>query len=209
MSMRNDTPPSRSATRRRVSSAVLRVLLASALGVSSALLVSCASSGKGLIPVGNAGPLQADFTAIEQDARNGNGSCSATEAAIARTESDFGALPSTVDQGLRSRLREGITNLRTHALEVCAQPLTQATVTTTSPRSTPSTQTTTTAPTTTQTTPTQTTPTTTTTTTTTTPTTSSPGGGTPAPGNEAPPGAGNEQGGGAGGGAGGSQEGGK
>jgi hypothetical protein len=166
----------------------VHVLLASALGVSAALLVSCASSGKGLIPVGNAGPLQADFTAIEQDARSGSGSCSATEAAIARTESDFGALPSSVDQGLRSRLREGITNLRGHALEVCAQPLPQATVTTTAPRSTPSTQTTPTTPTSTETTPTQTTPTTTT-------TTSGPGGGTPAPGEESPPeGAGKDRG---------------
>jgi hypothetical protein len=207
MSMRNGTPSSRPATRKRISSAFVRVLPASVLGVGAALLVSCGSSGKGLIPSGNAGPLQSDFEAVARAAQNGNGHCATTEAAIARTESDFGALPATVDQGLRSRLREGITNLRTHALEVCAQPLPQATVTTTTPRTTTSTQTTTTTPTVTQTTPTQTTPTTS------TPTTTSPGGGTPAPGGEASPGAGNEPGGsrpgeGAGG-AGGAPEGGK
>jgi cell division septation protein DedD len=187
------------------------VLVASVLGVGAALLVSCGTSGKGLIPTGNAGPLQSDFEAVARDAQNGNGRCTATEAAIAKTEQDFGALPAMVDAGLRSRLREGITNLRTHALEVCAQPLPQATVTTTAPRTTTSTQTTSTTPTVTQTTPTQTAPTTS------TPTTTGPGG-TPAPGSEASPGAGNEPGGAragegaagaGGGGAGGGQEGGK
>jgi hypothetical protein len=170
----------KSPRRARVLPALLRLLMAAALGVGAALLVGCGTSGKGLIPTGNAGPLQSDFEAVAQDAQNGNGRCTTTEAAIAKTEHDFGALPATVDAGLRSRLREGITNLRTHALEVCAQPLPQATVTTTAPRTTTSTQTTSTTPTVTQTTPTQTAPTTS------TPTTTGPGGGTPAPGEEAP-----------------------
>jgi len=182
------------------------------LGAGAALLLSCGTSGKGLIPTGNAGPLQSDFEAVARDAQSSNGRCTATEAAVARTEQDFGALPPTVDASLRTRLREGITSLRTHALEVCAQPLPQATVTTTAPRTSTSTQTTSTTPTVTQTTPTQTTPTTS------TPTNTSPGGGTPAPGSEASPGAGNEPGGAhagegaagaGGGGSGGAQEGGK
>ena len=170
-----------------------RVLLAGLLGLAAALLVSCGSSGDKLIPVADAGPLQSDFEAVAQEAEAGNGNCSATEAAIAKTEQDFGALPATVDAGLRNTLRQGIDNLRAHALALCAQPLAQATATTTTPKTTTSTRTTTTTPTTTPaTTPTTTTPST-------TPTTSSPGGGTPAPGaGESLPGAGSGQGGGTG-----------
>jgi cell division septation protein DedD len=178
MSMRDATRWSKSPRRARIPAALPRLFIAGVLGIGAALLVSCGASGKGLIPTGNAGPLQSDFEAVARDAQNGNGNCASTQAAIAKTEQDFGALPATVDAGLRSRLREGITNLRTRSLEVCAQPLPQATVTT-APRTSTSTQTTPTTPTATQTTPTQTVPTTS------TPTTTGPGG-TPAPGEEAP-----------------------
>ena len=87
------------------------------------LLASCGSSGAGLIPAQNAGPLQSDFDAVAQAAEKGNGSCAATEEAILKTEQDFSALPATVDAGLRSRLREGITKLHSDALELCKQPL--------------------------------------------------------------------------------------
>jgi len=175
---------------------ILRLLLAGLLGVAAALLVSCGSSGKNLIPVGDAGPLQSDFESVRQAAENGNGSCAATEEALLKTDQDFGALPSTVDAGLRNTLRQGITNLRARALVLCAQPLAQTTTTSTAPTTTTSTPTITATPTVTQ-------PTSTTTTpapaTTTTPTTSSPGGGTPAPGaGEASPGASSGQGGGTG-----------
>ncbi len=179
---------------------MLRLAAACLLGAAAALIVSCGSSGKGLIPTGNAGPLQRDFEEVAQAAQAGNGSCTVTSAAILKTERDFATLPSSIDAGLRTRLREGIANLRGRALVLCAQPLTP-TATGTTQRTTPSTQTNTTAPPVTQTSTTPTTPTSTTT----TPTTSSPGG-TPAPGaggGEAPPAAGNGQGGGAGEGAGG------
>jgi hypothetical protein len=154
----------------------LRVLVALSLGVAAALLVSCGSSGKGLIPAANAGPLQADFEAVDQAATNGNGICAETEAAIAKTEQDFNALPETINGGLRSQLREGIANLAARARALCAQPLGAATTGTTDTTETTTTETT---PTTTEpTTPTTTEPTTPTTTTTTPGT----GGGTPAPG---------------------------
>jgi len=171
------------------------------LGAAAALIVACGSSGKGLIPAGNAGPLQRDFEEVAQAAQAGNGNCTVTSTAILKTERDFAALPSSIDAGLRKRLREGIEGLHTHALALCAQPPTPVTVTSTTPKTTTSSRTTTTTPPVTQT---STTPTTSTSTT--TPTTSSPGGGTPAPGvggGEAPPAAGNGQGGGAGEGAGG------
>ena len=186
-------PGARSASGARTWPVLSRALATAALGAAAALPISCAGSGGGLIPTGNAGPLQRDFAAVAEAAQKGNGSCSATEAALATTERDYRALPAAVNHGLRGRLREGIEKLREDALQLCLQPLTQTTPTSTS---SPRTETTTTAPTLPETTPTQTAPTTNTSTTT------ENGGGTPAPG------AGGEQpneGGGAG--AGGSGEG--
>src|SRR5665213_2033390 len=123
---------------------LIRLLCAGLLGVAAAaLLVACGSSGKGLIPTANAGPLQSDFEAVAQAAQSGEGNCTVTEAAIAKTEQDFAALPTTVDQGLHKTLSQGISNLRTRALALCAQPLPQTTSTTSSPKTTTTTTTTT------------------------------------------------------------------
>jgi hypothetical protein len=147
-------------------------LLASGLlGVGAALLAACGSSGK-LIPVANSEPLQRDFEEVARAAESGHGSCAATEAALRKAEQDFGALPTSVDPGLRRRLREGLSKLRTDALELCVQPAVSTTATT-APRTT----TTTTTPTSTQNTNTQTTSTQTPPNTT---TNTGPGGGTPA-----------------------------
>jgi hypothetical protein len=183
------TPAPAPKPRRRIAAYVLRSSLAGLAGLAAALLVACGSSGKALIPVAHAGPLLSDFEAVRNAAENANGECSATEAAVSKTEEDFDALPSTVDAGLRDTLHQGIVNLRKRAHEMCIQPVGQSTGTTaTTEKST----TTTTTP--------------TTTTTETQPTTSTPitppeeteehgpGGGTPAPG-ETP---GGEQGGGVG-----------
>ncbi len=171
----------------------IRLLFALMLGVSAALLVSCGGSGKGLIPLANAGPLQSDFELVAQDAQSGDGNCAATEAALAKTEEDFAALPTTVNPGLRNRLNQGISNLHNRALELCKQPLAQTTTTSSVSRtSTPKPQPTTTTQTNTQTTSTQSTQT--------TPTSAPPetGGGTPAPGSESHPSGGVGQGGGTG-----------
>jgi hypothetical protein len=114
--------------------------LVALLGAAAAVLIACGSSGKGLIPQANAGPLQRDFEAIEQAAQAGGGHCAATTEAINRTERDYAALPATVNRALLNRLGEGIKNLRERALLLCAQPLTQTTTGTT----TATTQTTTT-----------------------------------------------------------------
>lgn len=165
-------------SRTRISSAPLRAALAGLLGAATALLISCGGSGAGLIPAGNAGPLQSDFETVANAAESGNGSCSATESAIQKTEKDFHELPGSVDGGLRSRLNQGISTLRERALKLCTEPLPQSTVTTSSTKSTQTTSTTQTSTPTTDTTPTQTAPTTSTT----TPTTSTgSGGGTQAP----------------------------
>jgi hypothetical protein len=162
------------------SRSLLRVVLALALGATAALLVACGSSGKGLIPATAGGPLQSDIEAVEHAAEAGNGNCSGTEAALLKTDQDYAALPSTLDSGLRSNIRQGVENLRKVAKEACAQPLVQTTTTTTpKTTSTPTTTTTTTPTTTTPTTPPEET----------TPPTEEgagagggPGGGTPAPG---------------------------
>jgi hypothetical protein len=176
---------------------LIRLLCAGLLGVAVALaLVSCGSSGKGLIPTANAGPLKSDFAAVAQAAQNGEGICTDTEAAIAKTERDFTALPASIDAGLRKALSRGISNLRRRALALCEQqfPLTN-TSTSTPTKTTTNTPTT---PTTTVTTPTTSTPTTPTTPAETIPTATTPGGGTPAPGSESSPGTESRPGGGTG-----------
>jgi hypothetical protein len=115
---------------KRLSRQPLRLLCAGLLGISCAVLVACGSSGKGLIPAASAGPLQSDFEAVAQAAEQGNGDCTATQEAIAKTEADFQTLPAGVDSGLRERLRGGIANLSSRARALCAQPLAGATTAT-------------------------------------------------------------------------------
>jgi hypothetical protein len=210
MTVRDTTPPVPGRSRPPAShrrgrlAALLRLACAGLLGLAAALLVSCGSSGKGLIPTGDAGPLQSDFEGVAQAAENGDGSCAATAEAIRKTEQDFAALPTSVDAGLRTTLERGISNLRSRALSLCAQPLAQTTTTSASPPHTATSTPTITTPTVTETTQTVTTPTV-------TETPPTPGGGTPAPGvEEQAPGAGNSVGGGTGAGeSGGNQEAGK
>jgi hypothetical protein len=198
---------------------LIRLLAVALLGAAAAMLVSCGSSGTGLIPSADAGPLRSDFEAVAQAAASGNGDCATTELALGKTEEDFLALPATVDRGLHARLQQGIANLRKQARAMCLQPA--STATSTSTQTTPTTTTTTTS---TQTTP-STTPSNTTTTppsTQTTPSTTTPSGqsggteasgeGSGEPGSGAGPGAGagagagSGSGSGAGAGAGGVQE---
>jgi hypothetical protein len=160
---------------------LIRFLIAAALGLGAAALVSCGSSGGGLIPLASAGPLRSDFERVVRAAQAGNGDCKATTQALERTERDFHSLPTSIDTGLHSRLSEGIKNLRSQALALCEQPLantsTATTATTTKSIQTTPTNTTQTTPTTT--TNTQSTPTDTTGTQTSTQL--PPGGGTQAP----------------------------
>jgi hypothetical protein len=133
---------------------LIALLPAGLLGAGAAVLVSCGSSGAGLIPSENAGPLVADFQAVERAALKGSGNCTPTEAALRTTERDFAALPASVDAGLHAKLRQGISHLHNQALELCAQMLstttsgsTSTTQTTAPPSPSSSTTTTKTAPT--------------------------------------------------------------
>jgi hypothetical protein len=110
------------------------------MGVAAALLIACGSSGKGLISAAEAGPLKNDIEAVDVAAQEGNGNCTATDAALQRTEQDFASLPASINSGLHNTLRQGITNLRKVATELCTQPLarTPTTGTTATPATTPS-----------------------------------------------------------------------
>jgi hypothetical protein len=121
---------------------VLALVVSGVLGAGAALLSSCGGSGK-LIPVANSEPLQRDFEEVAHAAENARGSCSATEGALAKAQSDLSRLPSSVDAGLRRRLDEGLTKLRADALEVCGQPAAGSTAATVvPPATTPTTPTT-------------------------------------------------------------------
>ncbi len=114
----------------------LRLALVAGLGVAAAVLIACGSSGKGLLSAADAGPLKNDIEAVDIAAQEGNGNCTKTDAALQRTEQDFAALPSSIDSGLRNTLRQGITNLRKVAGELCTQPLVNTTTTASTPATT-------------------------------------------------------------------------
>jgi hypothetical protein len=162
---------------------LIRVVVVALLGAVAALLVSCGSSGTGLIPAANAGPLQEDFEAVQRAAEAGDGNCATTESALGKTQQDFLQLPTTVDRGLHASLEKGIANLRKVALEMCVEPTSTATTSTSTSTSTPPAQTSTTSTTPPTTTPSTTTiPPTSTQTTSTTTTPPNPSGGTEAGG---------------------------
>jgi hypothetical protein len=109
---------------------LIRLIPAGLLGAGAAVLVSCGSSGQGLIPARYAGPLKSDFQAVLQAAQEGDGNCAATDAKIGKTEADLRALPASVDRGLRGRLAEGVATLNRQARAMCKEPLSGATTTT-------------------------------------------------------------------------------
>ncbi len=164
--------------------AAIRLLLAGALGLSTALLLACGSANTaGLIPATNAGPLKSDFDAVASAVTNHD--CRGASSALHQVGSELRRLPRTLDAHLHQRLVQGYVNLLKVTPQQCQQTTSTATTppTTTTPTDTTPTQTTTPPTTPTQTTPTQTTPTPVPTTP--TPTTSTPppgnGGGAPAP----------------------------
>jgi hypothetical protein len=158
---------------------ILRLLLAGTLGLATAFVIACGSSGRGLISSADAGPLKTDFDNVASAVSAGD--CGATRTALDQARSDLNNLPPTVDPRVRDKLARGLANLDRNARGQCRQNRTQPTSTVTAPTSTqttPSTQTTAPPPTSTQAPPPSTAPTTTQTTT----TGGSGDGGTPAPG---------------------------
>jgi hypothetical protein len=165
--------------------AALPFLLAAVLGVTSAALVACGSSGgdrSDLIPQRSASRLKSALSDVESAVDQGN--CDAAERAVARARGVLVNLPRSVDDRLVARLRDGLDNLQQIAPDECGRQDTTSTETTTqttTPTDTTPTDTTPTDTTPTDTTPTGTTSTGTTPTTTTGTTTTAPPSTTTAP----------------------------
>jgi hypothetical protein len=148
------------------------LLLALALGASSAGLVACGESeNPSLIAPSRADQLTEALDDVEATVEAGN--CDATEEALGKLEQRVSELPARTDDRLVSRLEEGAQNLRERATAECLENETETVPTETTPTVTE------TVPTTTETVPTETVPTET------TPTTTTPTETTPPP--EQPP----------------------
>jgi hypothetical protein len=120
------------------------LLLAGILGLATAFVISCGSSGRGLISSSDAGPLKGAFDNVASAVSAGD--CNATRVALDQARQDLMNLPPTVDARLRRKLARGLANLSRNARTDCRLNRTQPTNT----QTTPPTQTTTTPPTTTQ-----------------------------------------------------------
>jgi hypothetical protein len=105
-------------------------IVAAAVG-TSVLAAACGGSGAGLIPSADAGPLEHYFEEVGRLARTGNGSCTATEEALERTEREFARISASLAATLRAKIQEGLTHLHTQALEECAQMTSTTSSTTT------------------------------------------------------------------------------
>ena len=142
-------------------------VLAAVLGVAAAALVSCGgtASRRDLIPPGSADRMKSALSDVRSAVDSGD--CAGAARALTRARGALVSLPSSVDDRLVARLRQGISRLQTLAPRQCAQQDTQTatvqtTETTTPETTTTQTPTTDTTPTTSTTTPTDTTPTATT-----------------------------------------------
>jgi hypothetical protein len=100
---------------------LLSSLVALALGVATALLVAC--GGDGRIPASDASRVNNALNDVAANFRAGK--CQAAEQAVARARGALLNLPSSVDSGLRDRLRAGVANLSQRVPATCGQAQTQ------------------------------------------------------------------------------------
>jgi hypothetical protein len=119
---------------------VLALPAALLLGAATAFLVAC-GGGDGRIPAGDASSLETalDQVSVDFDA----GRCQSAQQAVTKAQSALVNLPDSVDSGLRSRLRSGVTNLSARVQATCGQAQTQTQQTQTQTTQTETTQTTT------------------------------------------------------------------
>jgi hypothetical protein len=100
---------------------ILSSLVALALGVATAFLVAC--GGDGRIPASDASRVNNALNDVAANFRAGK--CQAAEQAVARARGALLNLPSSVDSGLRDRLRAGVANLSQRVPATCGQAQTQ------------------------------------------------------------------------------------
>lgn len=103
-----------------VSSPLHRLLPLLAAGTLAVGLAACGSADReGLIPSGDAQSLLDRLDAVS--ARVADGECGALRDDVSRLRSTAAALPASVDQRLRDRLREGLDNLAGIAPRACEE----------------------------------------------------------------------------------------
>lgn len=115
----------------------LPYLLALVLGVGAALLVACGSSTKGGIPAASAGDLKSQIEDVQQAVEDSR--CDDVAGQLRQVDGGIDDLPASVDDRLRSSLRDASDRLRRAAVTECGETETQtttkptATATTTAP----------------------------------------------------------------------------
>jgi hypothetical protein len=90
-------------------------LAALLLGVATALVVGCGANDR--IPSSDASRVENALNDVSAQFRAGN--CQGAEQAVARARGALLNLPSSVDSGLRSRLRSGVDNLAERVPQTC------------------------------------------------------------------------------------------
>jgi hypothetical protein len=115
---------------------ILPSLVALVLGVATAFVVAC--GGDGRIPASDASRVDNALDDVVANFRAGN--CQAAEQAVARARGALLNLPSSVDSGLRDRLRSGVTNLGERVPATCGREQTQTQETQTQTQETQSTE---------------------------------------------------------------------
>ncbi|MEI2701100.1 MAG: hypothetical protein V9E83_01715 [Baekduia sp.] len=120
-----------------------RILGSTQALVLSVLVLAGCGGRSGLLPSEDANALLGDVQRIEQ--LLAAGTCGEIPAAIADAQERAGALPTSVDRRLRSRIEEGLARLQTQAPRDCLTGTTTVTTNTTTTATTATTTTTETA----------------------------------------------------------------
>ena len=118
---------------------VVAVLLAAALGVSSAFLVACGDRNS-LLPKGDAQALQSDLELAGD--LNRREECKQAEAVVERAQGRAERLPESVDPDLRSQLEDNLAEVFDRIDRLCGKGRTQTTPTQTQTQTTATTPTT-------------------------------------------------------------------
>jgi cell division septation protein DedD len=124
---------------RRPMRSVVAVLLAAALGVSSAFLVACGDRNS-LIPKGDAAAMQSDLDRASQFYDQEE--CRRAQAAVRSASGRAQRLPSGVDADLRATLRDNLDTVLERIVEKCGKTKTNTTPTQTQTTATTPTETT-------------------------------------------------------------------
>ena len=105
-------------------------VLAALLGAARPCSSRAESSGNGLIPAANAGPLRSDFEAVAKAAQAGNGNCTATTEADRQNRTGLRRAALDDRRGTAQQRSARASQTCAHARsKLCAQPLAQTTTT--------------------------------------------------------------------------------